>query len=41
VAPTVTVPIVDESASLVVVKTSLLALSRLAVIFSGANAVFS
>src|SRR3954454_2218121 len=41
VAPVVTTPIVDESASLVVVKTSLLKLSRLAVILAGANAVFN
>src|SRR6201989_2805850 len=38
VAPTVTAPIVDEAKSLVVVKTSLLALSRLAVRLAGANA---
>src|SRR3977135_2515775 len=38
VAPVVTAPIVDESASLVVVKTSLLELSRLAVRLAGGDA---
>src|ERR1700754_2049177 len=41
VAPTVTAPIVDEAKSLAVVKTSLLALSRLAVRLAGANAAFN
>src|SRR6201747_433763 len=39
--PRVIAPIVDEAASLVVVKTSLLALSRLAVMLRGANAAFN
>ncbi len=41
VEPTVIAPIVDEAKSLAVVKTSLLALSRLAVILPGANAAFN
>ena len=41
VEPTVTAPIVDEAASLVVVMTSLLVLSRLAVRLLAAKAVFS
>src|SRR4029079_10333185 len=41
VDPTVTAPIVDEAASLVVVKTSLLELSRLAVILPADNAAFN
>src|SRR3979409_2110354 len=39
--PRVIAPIVDEAASLVVVKTSLLALARLAVMLPGANAAFN
>src|SRR3977135_3878226 len=41
VEPTVIAPIVDEAKSLAVVKTSLLALSRLAVRLAGANAAFN